>query len=87
MRDSWPPVKNGTCVRTTQPHPDERREFTPETIEDRKGLWGLYGVVVTHHDSHGLCYEVAFEGGRIGVFMPSEVQEAGRAVAELEVER
>ena len=68
---TWPPICPGTVVATTKPDWDERDEWTDEGWAKRQ--WGVRGVVITHHDSHGLCYDVRHPDGTIGCYNPSEL--------------
>lgn len=68
----WPPIDPGTRVRTTQPNWDLRHEGTDEGWAKRK--WGVQGKVITHHDSHGLCYDVRHEDRTVGCYDPSEIE-------------
>lgn len=68
----WPPIDPGTEVRTTQPNMDKRREWTEEDWARKK--WGARGIILRHHDSHGLCYDVRHENGTVGCYDPSEFE-------------
>lgn len=68
----YPPISSGTAVKTTQPNWDLRNEWTDEGWAKRK--WGVQGRVITHHDSHGLCYDVRHEDGTVGCYDPSELE-------------
>ncbi|OHA78765.1 MAG: hypothetical protein A2V96_01345 [Candidatus Yonathbacteria bacterium RBG_16_43_6] len=61
----WPPISSGTLVKTTQENPDVTG-WTPEALASRQ--WGVDGKVVTHHDAHGLSYEVKHPDGSIGYY-------------------
>ena len=65
-----PPIDPGTVVQTTKPNWEKRREGTDEAWAERK--WGVRGEVLTHHASHGLCYEVLHRDGTVGYYDPSE---------------
>jgi hypothetical protein len=67
----YPPIPAGTTVETTQPNMGLRKEWNDEAWEKRQ--WGVEGIVVTHHDSHGLSYEVRHSDGSIGFYDPSEL--------------
>jgi hypothetical protein len=71
-RTKYPPISNGTLVITTQANESLRREWTDEVWEGRQ--WGVNGEVITHHDSHGLSYEVRHPDGTIGHYDPSELE-------------
>lgn len=68
----YPPIAPETRVRTTQPNFSKRKEWTDEAWENRQ--WGVPGEVLTHHGSHGLCYEVQHEDESIGFYDPSELE-------------
>ena len=70
--DKYPPIAAGTLVTTTQPNMALRKEWTQEAWEARK--WRVSGVVITHHDSHGLCYEVRHADRTVGCYDPSEIE-------------
>jgi len=69
---SYPPISPETSVRTTQANWSKRREWTDERWAGRK--WGVRGKVITHHDSHGLCYDVLHKDGTEGCYDPSELE-------------
>jgi hypothetical protein len=52
--------------------PLDTAEFYPEVQSSRK--WGVKGVIIASHDSHGLCYEVEHEDGTIGAYTPREIK-------------
>ena len=56
----WPPIKPGTRVRISD-QPKGAQDWADGAIQLRT-LWGREGVVVEHHDSHGLFYDVSVEG-------------------------
>lgn len=69
--DSWPPISPGTSVKTTK----ENLAVTDWTSEARATRqWGVRGKIVTHHDSHGLSYEVMHSDGSIGHYDPTELE-------------
>ena len=70
--EKYPPIFPGTPVKTTEPNMSKRNEWTDEGWEGRQ--WGIQGVVITHHDSHGLCYDVRHEDGSVGCYNPSELE-------------
>lgn len=72
-KEKYPPISPGTSVQTTKPNWSQRREWTDEGWAKRK--WGVSGIVLTHHDSHGLCYDVLHLDGSIGCYDPSELVE------------
>lgn len=68
----YPPISPGTIVKTTEPNWDLRSEWTDAGWASRR--WGVWGETITHHDSHGLCYDVRHDDGTIGCYNPSELQ-------------
>lgn len=70
--NKYPPIYPGTMVKTTQPNWGLRDEWTDEGWASRK--WGVEGEVITHHDSHGLCYDVQHKDGTVGCYDPSELE-------------
>jgi hypothetical protein len=72
-KDKWPPTSPGTPVKTTKENPTVT-DWTPEVLASRQ--WGVNGEVVTHHDSHGLSYEVKHPDGSIGHYDPTEFEVA-----------
>lgn len=69
--EKYPPISAGTLVKTTSPNtPDS--EWASEARANRK--WGVQGRILTHHDSHGLCYEVKHSDGTVGAYDPSELE-------------
>lgn len=71
MNESYSPIQPGTSVTTTKSDSVRREDWTDEGWASKK--WGLKGVVIAHHNSHGLCYEVRHEDGTVGTYDPSEV--------------
>ena len=62
-------------VRTTRPKADD---YTAEGKKNRK--WGVIGVIVGHHDSNGLCYDVRHDDdGSRGTYDPDELELTGSA--------
>jgi hypothetical protein len=78
--DVYPPISLGTWVRTTEPNPELRNEWTEEGLEKRR--WNVQGIVVGHHDSHGLCYDIRHEDDSIGCYDPSELEVIGEGELE-----
>lgn len=72
--EKYPPISPDTEVVTTKPNLALRKEWTDEGWNVRK--WGVQGTVVTHHDSHGLSYEVRHFDGTVGHYDPSELKVA-----------
>ncbi|MBI2108689.1 MAG: hypothetical protein HYT93_00710 [Parcubacteria group bacterium] len=68
----YPPISPGTLVKTTQPNLNLRHQWTDEGWASKKS-W-VQGKVITHHDSHGLCYDVEHEDGTVGCYDPSEIE-------------
>ena len=62
----------GTKIKTTQSNDSEDWQLGPQ----QKQLWGEPGMIIGHHDSHGLVYCVAhFRSGinsRIAHYEPGE---------------
>ena len=58
---------------TTQPNEAIKSDWIPEYWESRQ--WGIEGKVLTHHDSHGLSYEVEHPDKTVGHYDPSELEE------------
>jgi len=69
--EKWP-LDPGTVVFTTEPNMDLQDEWTDEGWMSKR--WGTYGIIITHHDSHGLCYEVKHDDGTVGFYDPSELK-------------
>lgn len=63
-------LSDGTRVCTTA---EEVTDWTPEAQASRK--WGVEGEILTHHDSHGLCYEVRHQDGSVGHYDYRELRE------------
>lgn len=68
----YPPISVGQKVRTTQANMMLRKDWTDEGWDSKK--WGMQGIVVNYHDSHGLCYEVRHDDGSVGSYDPSELE-------------
>ncbi|MEK7498413.1 MAG: hypothetical protein AAB611_00975 [Patescibacteria group bacterium] len=51
---------------------ETRREWTDEGWASKK--WGVRGKILTHHDSHGLSYEVLHDDYTVGHYDPSEIE-------------
>jgi len=73
--EKYPPISPGTSVKTTQPNWAKRSDWTNEGWASKR--WGVKGSVLTHHDSHGLCYDVRHEDGTEGTYDPSELEVVG----------
>ena len=69
---TYPPISPGTLVQTTKPNLAKRHHWTDEGWAAR--TWGVKGQVLTHHDSHGLCYDVRHQDGTEGCYDPSELK-------------
>lgn len=67
----WPPISPGTSVKTTKENPTVSG-WIEEALVSRQ--WGVKGKIVTHHDAHGLSYEVRHPDGTIGHYDPSELK-------------
>lgn len=74
MENKYLRLSPGTVVKTTMPNWKIRKEWSDIAWESRR--WGANGIVVTHHDSHGLWYEVRHEDGSIGHYDPTEIEVA-----------
>jgi len=61
----------GTKVKTLQPQTPDR-EWTSQSLGQRK--WGIDGVVIACHDSHGLCYDVRHADGTCGHYASAELE-------------
>jgi len=70
MMENWPPLKNGTRVRTI-PIPDGADDWTEEAKVVRR--FGVFGTIVHYHDSHGLCYDVRHDDGIEGCYDSREL--------------
>ena len=69
---TWPPINVGTEVVTTEAN-DAVEGWTQEALDSRR--WGIAGLVIAQHDSHGLSYEVQHgEDRSIGHYDPSELE-------------
>lgn len=64
-------LSNGTKVKTLYAVTRDE-DWSSEALKNRK--WGVEGEVVSHHDSHGLCYEVRHPDGTIGCYDPTELE-------------
>jgi hypothetical protein len=42
--------------------------------------WGVYGIIVRCHDSHGLCYKVQHDDGSVAPYNPEELEEVMKVV-------
>jgi hypothetical protein len=69
--NKYPPISPGTRVKTTEENL-EIDDWSESAIPKRK--WGVKGEVITHHDSHGLCYDVRHDDGTEGSYDPSELE-------------
>ena len=59
-------------VRTLEPKADN---YTAEGKKKRK--WGVTGIIIAHHNSHGLCYDVRHDDGSVGTYDPDELELIG----------
>lgn len=71
LTNKWPPISIDTAVRTTRENPDVF-DWTEEAKASRQ--WGVQGVVVNYHYSHGLSCEVRHPDRTIGHYDPSEIE-------------
>jgi len=69
----WPPISHGTSVKTTQENP-KISGWSQFALASRQ--WGVEGRIVTHHDRHGLSYEVIHPDETIGHYDPTELEVA-----------
>ena len=76
--NKWPPIDPGTKVRTTQPNLEKRQGWSDEGWASKK--WDVRGTVLTHHDFHGLCYDVRHEDDTVGCYDPSELEVDAKGV-------
>jgi hypothetical protein len=58
-------------VPSDDPNLEERWHWADEEWEHRQ--WNVQGTVVTHHDSHGLYYEVLHPDGTTASYDPTEL--------------
>jgi len=70
--EKYPPISPGTRVRTTKENKELAYQWTSEGKARKQ--WGREGTVITHHDSHGLCYDVLHDDGSHGSYDPSELK-------------
>lgn len=68
--EKWPPISPGTLVRTDKEN-ESIKDWTEEAKNSRQ--WNILGEVITHHDSHGLCYKVRHPDGSFGFYDPTEL--------------
>lgn len=72
ISEKCPPINLGTKVKTTQPNLEARRDWEREVAS--MSQWNVQGVVLAHHDSHGLCYEVRHTDGKVAFYDPTELE-------------
>lgn len=63
-------MQNGMRVVATR---DGQRDYNTYADAERQARSGEAGEIVNHSDSHGLTYEVRFDGGRTAWFDPDEL--------------
>ncbi len=68
----YPPIAPGTKVKTTQEDPTAASQYIEGARTNCQ--WGVEGTVVTHHDSHGLCYDVRHADGTEQTYEPTELE-------------
>lgn len=68
----WSLISPGTRVRTTRANESLRKEWTGRGWKSKK--WNVRGTILTHHDSHGLYYNVRHDDGTKGCYDPSELE-------------
>ncbi len=69
---AYPPIPNGTPVKTTQANTSHREEWTEEGWASKK--WDIKGTIVATRRGHGLYYEVKHGDGTVGYYDPSELE-------------
>ncbi len=69
--EKHPPISPGTFVRTTKEN-KSIKDWSHAAKISRQ--WGVLGEVMTHHDSHGLSYEIRHPDGTIGHYDPTEFE-------------
>lgn len=68
----YPPIKPGTKVRIFVDPAKQGKDWMPEALPHRRKEGT--GVVKTHHDSHGLCYDVVHDDDKTeGCYDPHEL--------------
>lgn len=70
MIENWPPLENGTRVRTVA-IPDVANDWGEEAKVARR--FGVLGTIVHYHDSHGLYYDVKHDDGTEGCYDSREL--------------
>lgn len=68
-------------VKTTSPKHDD--DYTEEARKKRR--WGVTGVIVGKHDSHGLCFDVLHDDGEIATYDPDELEIHNVAITNKEL--
>jgi len=71
METKWPPHDPGLEVVTAMRL--DRRDYAASTLRRP----GARGVIIGHHDSHGLCYDVRHADGEVGCYDPDELSRVG----------
>lgn len=66
--------EKGTRVKTVAVE-SPSTDWTEEGKRSRK--FGITGSVITHHDSHGFCYDVRHDDGTDGCYDPEELELLG----------
>jgi hypothetical protein len=66
----------GTIV-TVSHQPNLDRGYVVESRQRRRLTDQLTGTIIAEHDSHGLCYEILFAGGRVVTFDREELEVVG----------
>lgn len=70
QHNGWPPLPYGQRVKTAAESKSDG-QWCEEAIPNRR--WNKAGTIIMFHDSHGLCYDVAYDEGGEGSFNPEEL--------------
>lgn len=71
-KSPWPPIAPNTRVKTTQSDTARIGDWQPASLAEQK--WGVGGKIISHSDSHGLCYQVEHDDGSKAWYNPSELE-------------
>lgn len=74
-------ISPGSLVKTTRPNFDLNNDWSNDALDTRR--WGVQGIILRHHDSHGLYYDVQHADGTEGHYDPSELQVISSELAEI----
>jgi len=70
-------------VRTTEP---KAKDYT--TAGEKLRRWGVTGIIIGHHDSHSLCYDVKHDDDdSVGTYDPDELELIGSTREKKPAER